>query len=314
MGTQLIDGKRETIFLVDPKDIVIIGVDTDDGPEHYLYDERIKLPLDESMVLNIMALGVREPVICSVEGRAENRKVLCVDGRRRVLHTRAANERLAARGEPLVLCPVRAEKGMSEREAMDVSVSLNEIRVQDPVMVKVAKAARMKARGHSQSEIARAFGVDPQTVWMWLRIDTLSEAVKKEIGVTIGASSAAKLADLSKEEQVAELRRLKDEAKAEGKERVTQDQIEAATRARKQKNDAIQTAPTRRVLRFVAERGVEAGLDEQFLAGVRFAMGELNARQVKGLSALLREAKTQKAKKKSNGDDGSEDDAAEAAE
>lgn len=308
-GTQLIDGKRETIFLVDPKDVVIIGHDTEDGPEHYLYDERVTLPLDPAMVLNIAAIGVREPVYVTVEGRGDTKRVLCVDGRRRILHARAANEKLAEQGEPLISVPVRAEKGMSEKEAMDVSVSLNEIRVQDPVMVKVAKAARMKARGHSQAEIARAFGVDPQTVWMWLRIDTLSDSVKKEIGVTIGASSAARLADLSKEEQVTELKRLKEEAKAEGKDRVTQDQVEAASRARKQKNESIKAAPSRRTLRYIVENGKDSGLDDAFLAGLAFAMGELNPSRVKGLSALIKKATEKKAKKAKD-----EGDSAEAAE
>ena len=67
-------------------------------PAHSLYDERIHLPLDEAITLNIMALGVREPIL--VWKDPETGKVLVVDGRQRVRHAIEANRRLTARGEP----------------------------------------------------------------------------------------------------------------------------------------------------------------------------------------------------------------------
>ncbi|WYX51237.1 hypothetical protein WJ977_00655 [Achromobacter xylosoxidans] len=72
-------------------------------PAHSLYDERIQLPLDEAITLNIMALGVREPIL--VWKDPETGKVLVVDGRQRVRHAIEANRRLAERGEPPILVP-----------------------------------------------------------------------------------------------------------------------------------------------------------------------------------------------------------------
>jgi ParB-like chromosome segregation protein Spo0J len=164
MGGQLLDGKRETMFRVDPATLTIIGLDTDDGPEHQLWDERIKDPLNESMVKNIMALGVIEPIIVVVEGSGDSRRAVVVDGRGRTRHAREANRLLKERGEPGLVVPVVAEKGMSEKDQQLLAVSLNEIRRDDPTMVKAAKAARMKQRGSSSQDIALAFGVDPQTV------------------------------------------------------------------------------------------------------------------------------------------------------
>ena len=63
---------------------------------HPLYDERIHLPLDESMILNIMDQGVLEPII--VWKDPETGLSCVVDGRQRVRHTVEANKRLAAAG------------------------------------------------------------------------------------------------------------------------------------------------------------------------------------------------------------------------
>jgi ParB family chromosome partitioning protein len=96
---QAIAGRRLNAFAVDPDNLIIIGLDTDDGPEHPLYDERVKLPLDESTVLNIMAIGVKEPVLVrKTDGNPE-----VVDGRRRTMHAREANRRLRELGEKTLI-------------------------------------------------------------------------------------------------------------------------------------------------------------------------------------------------------------------
>jgi hypothetical protein len=42
MPKQALDGTRINAFGMEPKDLVIVGFDTDDGPEHPLWDERVK--------------------------------------------------------------------------------------------------------------------------------------------------------------------------------------------------------------------------------------------------------------------------------
>ena len=49
---------------------------------------------------------------------------------------------------------------------------------------------------------------------------------------------------------------------------------------------AVDVPPQRRVLRRVVENGAEV-LSEEFLMGVRFAIGDLNPKSVKGLTALM---------------------------
>lgn len=285
-GGQLLDGKRESLFRVDPDTLTIIGIDTDDGPEHQLWDERIKLDIDESMVLNIMELGVREPVVVVVQGKGDNKLAAVVDGRQRVRHAREANKRLLKRGEPALQVPVIAEKGMSEKEQTLLSASLNEIRQDDPVMTKAAKAARMKARGSSFKEIALSFGVTEQTVGLWVNINSLSDTVKKAISDgRITPTAAGQFAGLKPEEQKSALAELLAEAEASGEKPTVNN---AKHKARSKKNGGTMTvaAPKRRILRRVIENGAEV-LSEDFLAGVRFAIGELNPKSVKGLTALM---------------------------
>jgi len=285
MGKQLLDGKRESMFRVDPDDLTIIGLDTEDGPEHPLWDERIKLALDEAMVLNIMDLGIREPVVVVVQGKGDDRIAAVVDGRQRVRHAREANKRLAKRGEPKIDVPVVAEKGMSEKEQMQLSASLNEIRQEDPVMTKAAKAARMKARGSTFKEIALAFGVTEQTIGLWININSLTDVVKKAIANgQLTPTAAGQLASLKPEEQKAALDELLAEATATGG-KPTVDLAKNKVRGKRRGTMTV-TAPKRRILRRVIENGANI-LSEDFLAGVRFAIGELNPKSVRGLTALM---------------------------
>jgi ParB-like chromosome segregation protein Spo0J len=278
------------MFRVDPNTLTIIGLDTDDGPEHQLWDERINDPLNESMIKNIMALGVIEPIIVVVEGAGDSRRAVVVDGRGRTRHAREANRLLKERGEPGLVVPVVAEKGMSEKDQQLFAVSLNEIRRDDPVMVKAAKAARMKQRGSSSQDIALAFGVDPQTVSLWLSINGLSDDVKEAINAGwLGPTAAGQLASLTPSEQKETLAGLK--AARDSGEKLTVANVRGQVKTKKgsKKNNGAEAhapAPGRRVLRRVIENGGEV-LSEDFLQGIRFAIGELSPKTIKGLTALM---------------------------
>lgn len=91
---QAVQGKRGTIFRLDPDELVIIGLDTDDGPEHPLYDASIKRPLNEATVQDIMLRGVQH----AVTGRKNGDRVEVVLGRDRTRHAREAKKRLLEKG------------------------------------------------------------------------------------------------------------------------------------------------------------------------------------------------------------------------
>lgn len=220
------EAKRGTLFNFDPDNLVVIGVDTKDGPEHELWDERINLPLDETMILSMMNVGVLEVVIVrkSVDGIPE-----VVNGRRRVLHARKANKRLQKVGEPLITVPAKVERG-DEDHMFHVMVATNEIRVDDDVLVKATKCARMLARNPDVAQAALAFGVSKTTISNWRKLVELPPQVKKAVSAgVLSTSAASKLHGMPKEEQLAELERVQKASASNGGKRVTASKVNGKT-------------------------------------------------------------------------------------
>jgi hypothetical protein len=260
-GGQAVAGTRKTYFMVSPDDLVIVGLDTSDGPEHYLWDERITHPLIPERVANIRALGVREAI--KVEKVGE--ELLVVDGRRRAMHAREANRQLKAEGEPQLEVPIVVVKGDEEHMSI-LSISMNEHREGDTPLVRAAKAQRMYDRGVSIANIAIAFGQDQNTVRSYLKIAGLPAEVKREVASgKISASAAAKFANLPKEEAVAKVREVIEKAPAGRRPTV-------AT-ARTQANPEAHKVLGRKALLRVVK---QLDADDRFADGVRFALGLLD--------------------------------------
>ena len=297
MSKTAFEGKRINGFWVKPEDLVIVGIDVDekdeDGNQHFLYDERVEMPLSEEFVKNVAALGVKKNVLVTkIDGKG-----YVVDGRQRVRAARAANTLLAAQGEPAIRVPVTQQKG-EEPLIMTVAVSTNEFNHEDTPLAKAKKAQRLRDRGLTEDEIATAFGVSTKALSNWEKMLGLAAPVKKAVQKgAISASAAAQLHDLPASEQKAQLKTLVESAKASGKP-PTIKQTKAA--AKKAKGQNANQAPSRKVLRYIVEHKAESPLSDDFIAGVAFAIGVQDAKSVNGLSAVL-QAATAKKKKKSQG-------------
>jgi ParB family chromosome partitioning protein len=204
MGGQWIQGGRGQHFFVHPDQVTIIGLDTDDGPEHPLYDERINLPLDESLVLNIAMYGVLNAVKCRKNGDLYE----VIDGRQRVRACRVAYKLAEKAGE--VPPKLKVEKlHDAEDNQRRAGLFLNAYRYDDSVLDKAKKAARMAAFGDSDEEIAAAMNVQAQTIRLWHRIVELAPAVHKAIEAgKISAHAAGKLYKLSHDDQKKKLKEL----------------------------------------------------------------------------------------------------------
>lgn len=194
------DAQRGTIFLLDPEDVVIV---TD--PSDPLYDERVNLPLDEKMVLNMMHCGVVKVVEITKRGD----EAVVVDGRQRIKHAREANKRLRERGmEPLkVRCSVR--RG-SDAELFGVGCTANEFNRGDSVVLKAEKMNRLMTKhGRSIAECAILFGVTEQTIRNWQAVLELSAPVRKAVDEgRIAVTAAAKLHNLPVADQKEKLNEL----------------------------------------------------------------------------------------------------------
>lgn len=269
MGSQSFSkdvAKRGNLWQFDPKDLIVIGVDTKDGPEHELYDERAFLPLDDGMIASIADMGVKQSV--TIRKNAATGKPEVVDGRRRVLHAREANKKLKKAGDPLVKVPCILEHGSEERMA-EAAIALNEIRYEDPMMIKVAKCQRLLERnGNDYKAAARAFGVTTAAIKNWVKVSELTPKVRKAIDKgEISASAAAQLHGMEKEVQIAKLDELTAYAAKHGKKKASTKNAKKAA-GKKQ-------APGKRVLmKLIEDEDLADKVDPAIAFGIKLALGE----------------------------------------
>lgn len=190
-------GSRTDAFWCDPDELVIVGLDTDDGPEHPLYDPKTKRPLNEAKVLNVMRLGVRKAVLVRKDGD----KAVLIDGRTRVRWAREANKRLKAEGREPLRVRAFAER-CSDEEAHDLMVSLNEVREEESPIERAKKLQRLLSRGRSEEEAAVIYGLALPTAKRLLSLLDLSDKVQAKVAAgELGIAEGAKLARLPRVEQ-----------------------------------------------------------------------------------------------------------------
>lgn len=168
-------------------------------PAHPLYDERVHLPIKETMVLNIMDQGIIEPIVIWKD--PETGLTCVVDGRQRVKHTLEANRRLAKEGKLPLLVPAVTRRGSALRMS-NVMVSANEIHQPDTPLGRAKKMARMLERGGDEEDLALMFGVGIPTVRATLALLDTTQAVQAAVEAgTVTVTQARQLAALPPEEQ-----------------------------------------------------------------------------------------------------------------
>lgn len=277
MGKQAFNARRGNLWQFDPDELVIIGIDTDDGPEHELYDERVHLPLREEDVLNYMMFGVKQSV--TIRKRQDRPEV--VDGRRRVLNAREANKRLKKAGDPPILVPAILEHGEDDH-FFGLAISLNEIRVADDLVTKANKAVRLLQRNGNDTKAASAvFGVSEATIKNWIKFVELSADVKNAV-VTgkLGVSAAIQLHGLSAADQKKELKALV--GASNGKKKVTGKTVKRAT--------GKVVCPGKRVLRkLINDEKISNGISPEIVYGIKVAIGDHVPEKDSKLGQLLQQ-------------------------
>jgi ParB family chromosome partitioning protein len=278
MGSQAFNAKRTQLFWLDPNEITVIGWDTDDGPEHELYDERAKLPVDEKLASNMAFLGkVLEPISVRKNGDIAE----TVYGRQRVKAARRANELLKERGAETILVPCQLDRGDDGR-LIGMMISENEHRQGETPITRARKLARWMDHGHTEEEAAVLMGgVTVQTVRNTLALLDLDRSVQKMVeDGKLGSTAAGKLAKLSRDEQKVEAKKLVDSGNT------TVAAASRATKAARNGGDGGPVAPSKRKLRKLLE-AEDGELEPEFVRGIRFCLGDLAPASVKGLTALM---------------------------
>jgi ParB family chromosome partitioning protein len=212
-----------------PEELTIIGLDTKDGKEHPLFDERVYLPLDEGLVRNIMVFGVLEPALVRKNGPLTE----VIDGRQRVRAAREANRRLSEQGAETVAVPCFCKRG-DEQQIMGVMLSTF-IRQDDTALAKARKCQRYLDTGKSEADAAIVYGVGTQTIKGWLALLDLAPAVQRAVqSGQIAAGAALALGDLPHVEQAEKLAELLNGGKAKAATELKRQQ-----KARQKGDDAV---------------------------------------------------------------------------
>lgn len=189
---------------IEPEKLVIIGLDTQDGPDHPLYDERVDLEVSQSLVKNIIFRGVQQPVLV----RQEAGQLLVVDGRQRVRAAREARKSQDASGSEQLLVPIKFVRA-DDQTLSGLMVAMNELRESDDVLTKARKASRLLAYGKDIKEVALDFGRTTTTIRNWLKLLEADPAVHVAIQMnTISAAAGIEVAAYPRDEQKEVLERL----------------------------------------------------------------------------------------------------------
>lgn len=304
--TQLDAAKGPATWLVLPEEICVAGVDYPADPADPFFDERSLLALDPGLIDDIDINGVRQPVTVVKDGDVAKAK----DGRRRVLHARAANKRRVERGEPALRIMAFLDSGDAQQIFLGARRA-NAYRVDDGILQKARNAQRaIQNFGATIESVAGAENTTPRNVKDWLAILELGVDARQAIETgQISPSGALKLLkDVPRKDQA---RVLGEQLAAAGGKRITTGAAEAGAKNERTKRSTPEgeaptpekeasPAPPKRTAKKLLlgyeqgkaflfdEKEGEQLLTDAFMLGVRWMMGDASARAVKGLSPALR--------------------------
>lgn len=291
MGKTALPGaSRTTAFTLDPDQVVIIGLDTKDGIEHPLYDERVKMPLDEGLVRNIMIHGILQAI--SVRKNGDTIEVIA--GRQRVRSAREANKRLKAKGLAPIKVPAFVRRDR-DGDVIGIMISENENRTDDNPIVRAQKAQRMLNLGHTEGAAAAAFGISVQQLKNLLQVLDLADGVQDMVSKgNLSFTAATQIADLPREDQVVQAK-----AMIEAGTGVVEAKRQRRMRKAKKNGKAAPTDPTASlrgksvkvsVLRSIAaDEEFMSTLEPQARDMLKWIIGDEGAaKRIKGLTAQLK--------------------------
>lgn len=208
---------KRSILMIDPAQCLVVGVDFGDENTPG-YDARIKYPIDPLMVESIKKYGVVNPISCRKDGE----RYVVNAGRRRVLHSRAANLQLqtenpAIAASDLIRIPVMLTNG-DEKSLLTKNRISNAYAVKDSGLLEAQNMQQMLDKGASMREVELAFGVSAQSIGDKLKLLELGPEGQKELAAgNITQNAALELTGVPMAEQVKVLQKARDEAIAKGR-------------------------------------------------------------------------------------------------
>lgn len=143
-------------------------------PKHVLYEkERVELPICEEMVLSIAEDGVLVPAIARKVGDVFE----IMAGRQRYKNAVEAKRRYP---DKKITIPIRP-MSLKDYQALKASAIENAQRIQDSIVSRGEKCARMIESGYEESEICGIYGVEFSTIKNWVTVSESHGAVKDAV-------------------------------------------------------------------------------------------------------------------------------------
>ena len=188
--------QRGTVFLIPPEQLTLI---TD--PAHELFDARVLLPVDEGLVLSMMAVGFKS----TMRGFKDGDKAVILDGHRRTAAALEANRRLRAEGRPEIICSVMLERGDTATLFALQSLA-NENRVDASDLERAQILVRIMAFGRSEAEAGATLGFTTRRTQDLLKLLDCAPVVQKAVEAgKISTSAAVRYSKLDRDGQAREL-------------------------------------------------------------------------------------------------------------
>ena len=210
---------RQEVKMYDPNEVVIIGVDTDDGHAHWGYDEDSnKTALLEADVLFTYENGIIQNVL----GRRDGDKVVIVAGRGRTRQLREANKRRVADGLPPWWLPVKIVQGDS-RKMLVLKHGENSHRRDQSPFVRAQQAYELSQQ-FPEDQAATIMGLGLYQFRDVLKLLDVGPAVKKAVQQgDLMPTAAIELAALSEVDQATQLASIMATAAVNGHKPTTRD-------------------------------------------------------------------------------------------
>lgn len=288
----------------DPSKLYIVGVDGNEDETHPLYDERARLPCQNTLVQSLMSYGNRVEVIVrkGPEGRLE-----VVDGRQRVKAARLANARLAANNELQIRLKYTLDVDASVDETMAQGISnlTNAVRFADDPITESYKTVRYLARllgkpeedalyvaensrDEHLSAAADVFGCGTQTIGNRIAFCLLDPGVILLVkSGKLKYTTALQLSELPVKEQLGKAKEFVEDGATIAEARASVKASAAGTKVDRGDKTTIGAVILRQVVKLALSDGKACRLSDAHLVALRVVCGQLTVNSVPGLEEYI---------------------------
>ena len=197
-------GSKIDLWMMDRANLIVIGHDTDDGPEHELYRHDVRDPVDPALTASIRKHGVMQPIRAR-RCKADPSKAEVIMGRSRCKGVDDITD--VAIKIPVMLWPA----GATVAEIIGAANAENHIRKTESVIATADHAfAQLRAEGGAEAKgainsVAVDLGITPARVRSLLKLREAADVVAALKSGAIKGEAALALATLPDEQRAVEL-------------------------------------------------------------------------------------------------------------